>query len=278
MNPVPWVASSLLSVRRGWVQLGAAVLTNSYFPTFLKHVPCPGLNCCSCPAAAFACPIGGLQHFAAARQAPLYLGGALGLVGLTTGRLTCGWLCPFGWVQDLAYKLPTRKWSPRLRLPWLRFVVLILLVLVLPFLTGEQWFSKVCPAGTLEAGIPWVLLSEEVRKQAGGLFAFKIGTLIGLLGWMVVTRRPFCRYFCPLGAIYALFNPVSLLRISVDRAACSGCVQCRGTCPVEIDPPSQVNSIHCIHCLECVRACPTGALRLVGPAVPTPRGAADWRG
>ena len=253
MNPVPWVASSLLRVRRGWVQLGAAVLTNSYFPTFLKHVPCPGLNCYSCPAAAFACPIGGLQHFAAARQAPLYLGGALGLVGLTTGRLTCGWLCPFGWVQDLAYKLPTRKWSPRLRLPWLRFAVLILLVLVLPFLTGEQWFSKVCPAGTLEAGIPWVLLSEEVRKQAGGLFAFKIGTLAGLLGWMVVTRRPFCRYFCPLGAIYAVLNRISLVFLRFHPETCRRCERCRSLCAGGQSPEERVDGLRCVRCMECAK-------------------------
>lgn len=270
MNPMMHLARQLLRVRRGWVQLGAAVLTNSYFPTFLKHVPCPGLNCYSCPAAAFACPIGGLQHFAAARQVPLYLGGMLGLVGLTTGRLTCGWLCPFGWLQDLAYRLPTRKWSPRLRLPWLRFAILAVFVLALPLLTGEQWFSKICPAGTLEAGIPWVLLSDEVRKQAGGLFAFKVGTLAGLLGWMVVTRRPFCRYLCPLGAIYALLNPIGLFRVSVDPGECGGCGQCKKACPVEIDPPTQINSMECIHCLECVRACPSGALRLGRESSHTP--------
>jgi polyferredoxin len=262
MNPVVRVAAQLLRIRRGWVQAGAALVTNSAFPSFLKHVPCPGLNCYSCPAASFACPIGGLQHFSAARQVPLYLGAMLGLTGLVTGRLTCGWLCPFGWLQDLAYRLPTRKWSPRVRLKWLRFAMLAVFVLLLPFLTGEQWFSKICPAGTLEAGIPWVLLSAEVRKQAGWLFAFKVATLAGLLGWMTVTRRPFCRYFCPLGAVYALFNPISLLRVSAEPHACSSCGQCKKACPVEIDPLTSVNSMECIHCMECVRACPSGVLRL----------------
>jgi len=262
VNPIVQAAAQLLRIRRGWVQLGAALATNSYFPTFLKRVPCAGLNCYSCPAAAFACPIGGLQHFVAARQVPLYLGAVLGLTGLITGRLTCGWLCPFGWLQDLAYRLPVHKWSPRARLPWLRFVILAVFVLLLPFLTGEQWFSKICPAGTLEAGIPWVLLSAEVRKQAGWLFAFKVATLALLLGWMTATRRPFCRYFCPLGAVYALFNPISLLRVTVDSSACSGCGQCRTICPVEIDPLTSVNSVECIHCMECVRACPSGALFL----------------
>jgi len=255
------VHARLLCLRRVWVQLAAALLTNSYFPSWLKHVPCPGLNCYSCPAAVLACPIGGLQHYAADRRVPLYLGGALGLIGLTTGRFTCGWLCPFGFLQDLLHRLPVKKWSPRYQLRWLRFAVLAVLVLLLPFLTGEQWFSRLCPAGTLEAGIPWVLLSGPVRDQAGGLFALKLATLAAFLGWMTVTRRPFCRYFCPLGAIYALFNRVSLFRVSFNAAACGGCERCRQACPVEIDPPTEVNSMRCIQCLECVRACPGGALR-----------------
>ena len=149
-----------------------------------------------------------------------------------------------------------------MKAPWLRFVVLAGLVFLLPFLTGDQWFSMLCPAGTLQAGIPWVLLSQEVRSQAGALFVFKLTTLLGLLGWMVITKRPFCRYFCPLGAIYALFNPISVFRIRLDTRACGGCDQCRQVCPVEIDPATQVNSMQCIHCMECVRACRTGALQL----------------
>lgn len=262
-------AGHLLSVRRVWVQIGAALVTNSFFPAWLKHVPCPGLNCYSCPAAAMACPIGSLQHFAADHRFPLYLAGVLGLIGLSSGRLTCGWLCPFGLLQDLAYRLPTRKWSARVQVPRaidrlgraLPFGFLLLFVLVLPFLTGEQWFSKICPAGTLEAGLPWLVLSEAIRSQAGWFFAFKVATLGVFLGWMVVTRRPWCRYVCPLGAIYALFNPISAFRLHADRQQCSGCGRCRRACPVNLDPITQASSMRCIHCLECVRACPEGALR-----------------
>lgn len=262
MSHLARLARPLLSVQRGWIQAGATLLTNSYFPTWFKHVPCPGLNCYSCPGAVFACPIGALQHFAADHRVPLYLGGVLGLVGLMTGRLSCGWLCPFGFVQDLVHRLPVRKWSPPLQLPWLRFAVLGTLVFALPFFTAELWFSKLCPMGTLEAGIPWVLISSAVRNQAGSLFVLKVGILLLFLGWMAVTRRPFCRYVCPLGAIYALFNRFSLFRITSEPAACTDCKRCRAVCPVEIDPVSQVNSMSCIHCLDCVRTCPTGALRL----------------
>ncbi len=259
---VSWLAGRLLAAPRGGVQLGAALVTNSYFPTWLKHLPCPGLNCYSCPAAVFACPIGSLQHFAADHRLPLYLAGVLGLIGLGTGRLACGWLCPFGFLQDLAFRLPTPKWSPRFRLRWLPFAVLLVFVLALPFVTGEQWFSKLCPAGTLEAGLPWVILSGAVRGQVGWFFAFKVAMLLAFAGWMVVTRRPWCRYICPLGAIYALFNRVSTLRPVVDRVACTGCGLCRSVCPVELDPATEINSTACIRCLECVRACPAGALRV----------------
>lgn len=258
---VSWLAEPLLRVRRGWVQLGAALLFNSYVPNGLKRVPCPALNCGSCPAAVMACPIGTLQHFAAAHRLPLYLLGMLGLVGLGTGRITCGWLCPFGFVQDLLYRLRTRKWSPPFQLRWLRFAVLAGLVLALPYLTGEQWFSRLCPAGTLQAGVPWVLLSPEVRSQVGAWFAVKLALLAGFLVWMVVTRRPFCRFFCPLGTIYGLLNPVSFFRVRLDAAACGDCGRCRQVCPVEIDPAAEINSMRCIHCLECVRVCPTGALK-----------------
>lgn len=264
MSATAWLAAPLLRVRRVWVQAGAALLTNSYFPAVLKHLPCPSLNCHSCPGAILACPVGSLQHFAADHRFPLYVAGALGLVGLASGRLTCGWLCPFGLLQDLAYRLPTRKWSLRWDARWLPLAALAVLVVALPFATGELWFSKLCPVGTLEAGIPWVLISPEIRRQAGALFAVKLGILGLFLGWMVVTRRPFCRTACPLGAIYSLVNPISAFRVRRDGEACGGCDRCRGVCPVELDPPSQVNSMRCIHCLECVRACPSGALSLSG--------------
>jgi polyferredoxin len=260
MTAALWLSGRLLAVQRVWVQLGAALVTNSYFPVWLKHVPCPGLNCYSCPAAVFACPIGSLQHFAAGHRPPLYVAGVVGLIGLASGRLTCGWLCPFGLLQDLAYRLPTRKWSPRLRMRWLPFVFLVAFVLVLPFLTGEQWFSKICPAGTLEAGLPWLVLSDAIRSQAGWFFVFKVATLGAFLVWMVVTRRPWCRTVCPLGAIYALFNPIAAFRLRADREACSGCDRCQSVCPVDIDPPTEIGSLGCIHCLECVRVCPSGAL------------------
>jgi ferredoxin-type protein NapH len=260
MTAVSWLAERLLRLRRGWVQGGATLFVNSYVPTSFKHLPCPGLNCYSCPTATFACPIGSLQHFAADHRVPLYLLGVLGLVGLGTGRLTCGWLCPFGWLQDLAYRLRTPKWSPPFELRWLRFAVLAGLVLILPALTGQQTFSQVCPMGTLEAGLPWVVLSEAVRSQIGVFFGFKVALLLGFLGWMVVTRRPFCRYACPLGATYALFAPISAFRVPLDVQACLDCGECRQVCPVDIDPPTEVNSMRCIHCLECVRVCRNGAL------------------
>ncbi|MBN1956364.1 MAG: 4Fe-4S binding protein [Anaerolineae bacterium] len=247
-----------LARRRGIVQLLAALLTNSYFTErFTKGLPCPSLNCYACPAAAFACPIGSLQHLIGRHKAPLYVLGVVGLVGALIGRASCGWFCPFGWFQELAYKLPV----PKLRLPnrfnWTRYVVLIGLVGIVPLITRSPWFCKLCPAGTLEAGIPMVLVSADIRALVGSLYWLKVGILVLFLAWMSVTRRPFCRWVCPLGALWSPLNPISSLRLAVDVERCTQCNRCQEVCPVDIRVYDDPNSGACIRCLACARVCPT---------------------
>ena len=132
---------------RTWVQIGFTALSNGYAAGFmrgniykgpLKFACVPGLNCYSCPGALGSCPIGAFQSVLASRDYhfAFYVSGFLIFFGAVLGRLTCGWLCPFGLVQDLLHKLPfpwKRKLLPllrkfrlprlprRLRLPWLRF-------------------------------------------------------------------------------------------------------------------------------------------------------------
>jgi len=110
----------LAKYKRRLVQLFSAVLTNSYWPGFttgkiysgaIKNACVPGLNCYSCPGALGACPIGSLQAVAADRKYDFsfYIAGFLALTGLVLGRLVCGWLCPFGLIQELIYKIPSPK-------------------------------------------------------------------------------------------------------------------------------------------------------------------------
>ena len=78
------------------------MLTNSYVTApFTKGVCFPVLNCYACPLAAVACPIGSLQHFSAIHVFPFYTVGILGLVGSVVGRMTCGWICPFGFTMQV---------------------------------------------------------------------------------------------------------------------------------------------------------------------------------
>jgi ferredoxin-type protein NapH len=262
------MVSFLLTARRRWVQAISFLLMNSFVLQSLKAIPCPGMNCYACPAATFACPIGSLQHFVIIRQVPLYTLGALALIGTLVGRLSCGWLCPFGWLQELVYGLRTKLrlsgWQVSERFRWLPYAFLIVLVFVVPFQTLEPWFSKLCPVGTLEAGIPWLLIDSGLRAQAGWLFVLKLAILLAFLVWMVHTKRPFCRFVCPLGAIWSPFNRLSSLRLTVDQSACTQCDACRRACPVDISIHEEPASMRCIRCMECVKVCPEAAIRLLG--------------
>lgn len=241
----------LLPIYRWRYQLTTAVLANSFFFPVLKFFPCPVFNCYACPLAIFACPIGTLQHFFIIGAFPFATLGILGLTGAMVGRMTCGWLCPFGYLQDLLAKLKKKKWVIPKWLFYFRYATLVVLVIWLPWWLKAPWFSKLCPAGTLQAGIPWLLLKADIRAQAGLVFGVKIAILAFFLLWMVLSKRPFCRTTCPLGAIFSLFNKVSLIKLEVSQEPCTGCGNCQDVCPVEIDIRDDPNSMNCIRCLEC---------------------------
>ncbi|HHV62361.1 MAG TPA: 4Fe-4S binding protein [Firmicutes bacterium] len=242
------------SRRALWQALGF-VLSNSYFFKFLKYIPCPALNCYACPAANFACPIGTLQHFAVIRRIPLFTLGILGAVGSLFGRGACGWICPVGGLQELLYKAPVRKIHVSNRFSFLRFIVLAVLVFIIPFFTLEPWFSKLCFVGTLEAGIPLALGDQRIRALIGPFFWLKIGITAALMGLMLFMKRPFCRFICPLGAIYSPFNRVAPGFVTARTDLCTGCGECTRTCPMDLDVPREVNGLNCIRCRRCVGLC-----------------------
>ncbi len=255
-------------------QFASVVLYNCYFYGFylrsiyqgsFKLAPCPGLNCHSCPSAVFSCPVGALQMLTAygTYHIPFYLLGFLGMIGTAAGRIVCGWACPFGLVQDLLNKIP----SPKLKIPqaltWLRYVILVVIVFGVAWITGEPWFCKLCPAGTLEAGIPLTLLNADLREMTGTLFTVKLGILAAFIILFVLCKRPFCRTICPLGAMYGLFNKVSILRPQVDLEKCIQCNACEKSCPVEIKAyeKNACLTTDCIRCYRCIK-CPTGAVSI----------------
>lgn len=266
-------------------QLAWAALTNGYalgyvqgriFTGWSKSICVPGLNCYSCPGALGACPIGSLQAVLTGRGSffSFYVVGFLLLIGSAFGRVICGWVCPFGLVQDILYKIPLpEKWK-RISLPghrrlvWVKYFVLALFVIAGPMLLvnefglGSPQFCKwICPAGTLAGGM-LLSVNELLRPQAGLLFLWKASLALVILIGAIVYYRPFCKYLCPLGAAYAPFNRVALLRLGVDGAACVHCGACRKVCKMGVDPEHNPNSPECIRCGDCVRVCPTRAIRL----------------
>ncbi|HIR76633.1 MAG TPA: 4Fe-4S binding protein [Candidatus Choladousia intestinipullorum] len=267
---------------RLFVQVIFVALTNGYVLGFLKGriytgplkaLCVPGLNCYSCPGALGSCPIGSLQAVLASRDyhVSFYLLGFFMVIGSIFGRFVCGFLCPFGLVQDLLYKIPfpfKRKNLPGHRkLVWLKYIVLAVMVIALPLLAtdflgqGKPWFCQyICPSGTLLAGIPLTLTNAPLRNALSFLFQWKVLLLILFVLGSVVFYRPFCKYVCPLGAVYGLFHPIALYRYEVDEESCTHCGKCKKVCGMDIEVWKEPNSRECIRCGECIKACPTCAL------------------
>lgn len=227
--------------------------TNNLVSNVTKNVCVPGLNCYSCPTAGGACPMGSIQHFIGRHKVPWFAAGSMLAISAVVGRLPCGWICPFGWLQDLLYKIRSYK----IKLPYwthyLKFVFLGVVAGLIVFITGETWFCKICPAGIFGAGIPQILLDpQSLTPMLRWLFTIKLGILGITLVLSIFTKRPFCRV-CALGAIFSLGNPVSLMRLRVDKANCNQCDMCYRVCPMEIRPYEHPQSTACIRCLECTR-------------------------
>ena len=206
--------SQKLTRFRGYIQAAAALLSNLHLPNFLKGeiyrgagktVCVPGLNCYSCPAASGACPIGALQTVAGSAKYGFsyYITGTLILFGVLLGRFICGFLCPFGWFQELLHKIPTKKFSTKKLkcLTWIKYVVLLVTVFLLPALAvddvgmGAPFFCKyICPQGVLEGAIPLSVVNFGIRSALGALFAWKFSVLIAVIAVSVLFYRPFCKW------------------------------------------------------------------------------------
>ena len=268
--------------KRHRFQILWAFLTNSYLVGFakgkiydgkLKNLCVPGLNCYSCPGALGSCPIGAMQAVIGSwnfRMA-FYVAGFLVFVGALMGRFVCGWLCPFGLIQDLLHKIPFVKKIGTFRgdrlLRKLKYVIFLVFVILLPMFVvdmlgqGAPYFCKlICPAGTLEGGIPLVLLNSAMRTAVGWLYAWKNVLLVVIVLLSVVIYRPFCKYICPLGAVYSVFNPIAVFRYRVDKEACVHCGACAKACKMQVDLSETPNHPECIRCGSCKKVCPTGAI------------------
>ncbi|MDD3889703.1 MAG: 4Fe-4S binding protein [Syntrophomonadaceae bacterium] len=267
---------NFMDIRR-IVQWISAIISNAYYKGYTtlsiyqgpaKKACVPFLNCYSCPGALGSCPIGAMQSLLASlpHQFSFYVAGLLTATGAAVGRFACGWLCPFGLFQELLAKLNHKKYAIPAALKKLKYIILVL-TLLLPVIwvneagLASPYFCKfLCPAGTLEAGLPLGLGNPELSPLLGKIFTWKVILLIIFIVASIFTFRPFCRTICPLGAFYALFNPISMVRLETNSTSCIACGKCSQACPMDIDVESKPNDPECIRCLKCKNVCPTGAL------------------
>ncbi len=280
--------------KRRLIQIYAALLYNANIKGFFgsganviyrgntKYACVPGLNCYSCPGAVGACPLGALQNALAASNttAPYYILGILALFGLLLGRTICGFLCPVGLGQELLYKIKTPKLKKNRAtriLSYLKYVLLAVLVVILTIVisitTGAATpaFCKyICPAGTFGGGVGLLANPENSGFFAmlSGLFTWKFILLVVFVVLSIFIYRFFCRFICPLGAIYGFFNKFALLGVKLDKQKCTDCGLCISHCKMDI---KHVGDHECINCGDCISVCPTHAITWKGSKIFLPQ-------
>ena len=266
--------------KRKLVQLYAALLYNAYLKGFIKgeiytgkakYACVPGFNCYSCPGAVGACPLGSLQASLATAhdRVGFYVIGIILLYGLIAGRTICGWICPLGLMQELLHKIPTpklKKSKVTRILSYAKYVFLVVFAVIIPLWFG---FSKnmtvpgfckfICPAGTFEGAVG--LLSNPANNNLYGMlgiyFTRKFVILMILVLACIFIYRAFCRFICPLGAIYGLFNRFCLIGVKTNESACNSCGLCVKTCQMDV---LHVGDHECIQCGKCIDVCAKGAI------------------
>ena len=260
--------------KRNLIQLITAILYNCNFTGFIKSeiytgdikkICVPGLNCYSCPGAIASCPLGSFQSALLNTKyngIPFYVLGFLILFGIILARIICGFLCPFGLLQDLLYKIKTKKIKKNKitkKLSYLKYIILIIFILIIPIIFLTPGFCKyICPQGTFSGGLPLIFGNDYLKYMIGKIFTLKIIILIICLSLVIFIYRAFCRFICPLGAIYSFFNKISIFGMIVDENKCTHCNKCIKICKMDIE---KVGDRECIACTECINICPEKVIK-----------------
>lgn len=278
-----WFANHMPTKRR-LIQIYCALLYNCNIKGFIngriytgntKYICTPGLNCYSCPGAVAACPLGAMQNAFASSgtRAPFYVLGILGLLGLMLGRTICGFLCPVGLGQDLLYKIKTpkiKKSRYTRALSYVKYVILVVFAVFIPLMYGifqnaavPAFCKYICPAGTFGGGIGLLInpANSDYFAMLGPLFTWKFCLLVAIIVFCVFMYRPFCRFICPLGAIYGFFNKIAIIGVKLDNQKCTDCGLCISHCKMDV---KHVGDHECINCGECMSVCPVKAISWKG--------------
>lgn len=272
----------IMPSKRKLIQLYSALLHNAHLKGFvtgkifdgpLKNICGPGFNCYSCPGATTACPLGSIQNALAESKTktPTYVFGIILLYCIILGRTICGYLCPAGLLQELLYKIKTpklKKSKVTRILSYTKYVLLFVFVIGIPLMYALQennmpvpGFCKyICPVGTFEGGV-FLLIpqsNQDYFAMLGGLFSWKFLIMLLIVLSSIFIYRVFCRFLCPLGAIYGLFNRLSIIGVKVDKSKCTNCHACVNFCKMDV---KEVGDHECIMCGECIDVCKDDAIK-----------------
>jgi ferredoxin len=255
-----------------WVVLGLVTVLLAVVG-FLHQHPLPGIMP---PGVDALCPFGGLESLWAllasggmlqrvAASAFILLVASIGITILFR-RAFCGQICPLGALQGAAAGLGKFLFKRKFKLPsavdrplrWLKYVVLVVLVIT-------TWFAGSLVVRPYD---PWVAFMHLSSAELWTGFWVGALILVGSLVASLVYDRFFCKYLCPMGAMYGLVSKLGLYRVRRDETKCIDCGKCDKACPVdlEVSKGKDVTSAECLACGLCVNACPAeGALAIAGP-------------
>ena len=235
----------------------------------------PFFYCHSCPSASAACPIRALEIGVSKADwnwkfffFPIVI---IGSVGAIFGRAVCAWACPIGTLQRATggvarklkkkYKILEKIGQHRIEksFRYIKYFNVIGLAILIPIFINFM-FTDICPVGFLVGTIPISILNpgEYVPNQ---FFYAALIIFILFIILIFVVERGWCKYFCPVGAMLAPFNKISIYHVSVDKKNCKQCGICEYNCPMGIDVPNMNRDTECILCGKCVEVCPYDGIK-----------------
>ncbi len=263
----------IFQIKRLITQISVFISVNLGVFGFKTGFCFPFFYCHSCPSASGACPLRAIEKGVYDNSFkwkllffPLLI---IGFVGTLSGRAVCGWACPIGLLQRATGKFARKIKKTRLGkivfpnkidqyLRYSKYFVFIGLVILTTYFIGFM-FTDICPVGVLTGTIPIIILNPG-QFVPSGYFLPALIVLVLFILLILLVERGWCRYFCPVGAILAPFNKISLLYVNVDAEKCIHCNKCSEICPMGIDVPNMNRDPECIMCGKCVNICPENAI------------------